>query len=97
MQQLLGVTVGHPLTPVHLLYLTTRAGALALGQGDRIGDLGVGKDFDAVWLRPEPGGQYAVNLKNASDAVDALARTFALATPADVVGVWSRGRRVVGG
>ena len=51
MQQLLG-PAGLPLTPAHLLYLCTRAGAQALGLDDRVGDLRVGKEFDAVWLRP---------------------------------------------
>ncbi len=95
MQQLLGAD-GLPLNPVHLLYLSTRAGARALGQADRIGDFTPGKDFDAVWLRPAARSQYAVNLDSAVDAVDALARTFALATPADVAGVWTRGVRAVG-
>jgi guanine deaminase len=93
MQQLLGAQ-GLPLTPVHLLYLATRAGARALGLADRVGDFDPGKDFDAVWVRPAPGSTYAVNLDHAADATDALARTFALATPADVAGVWVRGRRV---
>ena len=53
-QQLLGAD-GLPLTPAHLLYLATRAGARALGLADRVGDLGVGKEFDAVWLRPTDG------------------------------------------
>ena len=51
MQQLLGAQ-GLPLTPVHLLYLATRAGARALGLADRVGDFDPGKDFDAVWVRP---------------------------------------------
>ena len=89
-QQLLGPD-GLPLTPVHLLYLATRAGARALGLDDRVGDFAVGKDFDAVWLRPVPGSVLAVNLKHACDTTDALARTFALATPADVADVWIRG------
>jgi guanine deaminase len=89
-QQLLGAD-GLPLTPVHLLYLATRAGALALGLEDRVGDFSVGKDFDAVWLRPAAGSTLAVNLRHASDTVDALARIFALATPADVARVWLRG------
>ncbi len=93
LQQLLG-SGGYPLTPAHLLYLATRAGALALGLADRTGDLGVGKDFDAVWLRPAPGSTFAVNLDHAADASDALARTFALATAADVAAVWVGGRRV---
>jgi guanine deaminase len=95
MQQLLHED-GLPLSPVHLLYLCTRAGARALGQADRIGDLAPGKEFDAVWLRPAPRSQYAVNLESARDPVDALARTFALATPADVAGVWTHGVRVIG-
>lgn len=93
MQQLLGAE-GLPLTPVHLLYLATRAGALALGLADRVGDFGIGKDFDAVWLRPAAGTSYAINLEHAVDATDSLARTFALATAADVGGVWLHGDRV---
>jgi guanine deaminase len=89
-QQLLGPG-GLALTPVHLLYLATRAGARALGLDGQVGDFGVGKDFDAVWLRPAPGSTLAVNLSHACDATDALARVFALATPADVAGVWIRG------
>ena len=94
MQQLLGAD-GLPLTPVHLLYLATHAGARALGLSSRVGDLSVGKDFDAVWLRPEPSSSLAVNLRHAADPTDALARVFALSTAADVAGVWLRGERAV--
>ena len=94
-QQLLG-RQGLPLSPAHLLFLGTRAGALALGIADRVGDLAVGKEFDAVWLRPPAGGPLAVNLANAADPADALARIFALATAADVAGVWTAGRRISG-
>jgi guanine deaminase len=90
-QQLLGPN-GLDLTPVHLLYLATQAGARALGLEDRVGDFAVGKDFDAVWLRPADGSTLAVNLRHACDTTDALARVFALATPADVASVWIRGR-----
>jgi len=93
-QQVLG-PAGLSLTPVHLLYLATRAGAEALGLADRVGDFTPGKDFDAVWLRPAAGSTLAVNLRHARDAEDALARIFALGTHADVAGVWLRGRRVV--
>jgi guanine deaminase len=92
-QQLLG-PAGLSLTPVHLLYLATRAGARAIGLEDRVGDLAVGKDFDAVWLRPADRSTLAVNLRHARDTTDALARIFALATPADVAGVWVRGQSV---
>jgi guanine deaminase len=91
-QQLLG-PAGLSLTPVHLLYLATRAGALALGLEGQVGDFGVGKDFDAVWLRPVAGSPLDVNLAHAHSATDALARVFSLATPADVAGVWVRGER----
>jgi guanine deaminase len=94
-QQLLGAD-GLALTPVHLLYLATRAGAQALGLDDRVGDFAVGKDFDAVWLRPAPSSTLAVNLRQASDVTDALARIFALSTPADVAAVWLRGQRAAG-
>ena len=94
-QQLLGLA-GLPLTPVHLLYLATRAGARALGVEESVGDFAVGKDFDAVWLRPVAGSTLAVNLRHASNTTDALARIFSLATPADVAGVWIRGQRAGG-
>ena len=51
MQQLLGPE-GLPLSPAHLLYLCTRAGAQALGLDEKVGDLRVGKEFDALWLHP---------------------------------------------
>ena len=93
-QQLLGAD-GLPLTAVHLLYLATRAGARALGLDHRVGDFTVGKDFDAVRLRPAPGSTLAVNLRHARDTTDALARIFTLATPADLAGVWVQGEPAV--
>lgn len=90
-QQLLGAH-GYPLTPAHLLYLATRAGARALGLDDRVGDLSPGREFDAVLVRPPTGSALAVNLAAAADPSDALARIVALATPADLAQVWSHGR-----
>jgi guanine deaminase len=92
-QQLLGPE-GLPLTATHLLHLATRAGARALGLDDRIGDLTVGKEFDAVWLRPAAGSMLDVGLRHASDAYDALAKVFALATSADVARVWIGGDQI---
>jgi guanine deaminase len=40
------------LTPPHLLYLATRAGAEALGLAHLIGDFETGKAADLVYLRP---------------------------------------------
>ena len=82
-QQLLGEQ-GVRLEAAHLLHLTTAAGAAALGLGHQVGDLGVGKRFDAAWLRPRPGTVLEVALRNARDAEDALAKAFTLGTPADL-------------
>lgn len=91
MQALLG-PAGLPLTPAHQLFLATRAGALALGLD--VGDLSVGRPFDAVWICPEDGDPLASGLRQAASAEDALAKVFALGTPADVAGVWVAGERI---
>jgi guanine deaminase len=45
---------GVPLSPEHLLYLATRAGAEALGLAEETGDFAPGKSADLVrWLPPE--------------------------------------------
>jgi guanine deaminase len=85
-----------PLSPAHLLWLATAAGARALGLDDQIGDLSPGRRFDAVWVRPAPGSPLAVGLRHASDAAAAVAKLFALATSADVAAVWVDGTRVKG-
>jgi guanine deaminase len=92
MQALLGAD-GLALTPAHLLWMATRAGAIALDLPD-VGDLSVGRQFDAVWLRPESGSTLDRVLRHAVDADDALAKVFALGGPADVRGVWVAGARV---
>ncbi|PFG39740.1 guanine deaminase [Georgenia soli] len=92
-QQLLGPD-GLTLTPAHLLHLATRSGALALGLGDRVGDLGVGREFDAVRLHPRPGSTLDVALRHPKDATDALAKIFTLGTPADIDVVWVAGQVV---
>jgi len=93
MQHLLG-DEGLPLTSAHLLYLATGAGADALGLAAEVGDLGAGKQFDAIWFRPEEGSTLDVVLRNAHSEEDALAKAFALGGPADIVGVWVGGRRI---
>lgn len=89
-QQLLGQH-GYPLTATHLLHLATTAGAAALGMSATLGDLSVGKRFDAQWLCPTAGSPLDVGLTNAGNAEQALARVFALGTPTDVRGVWVDG------
>ena len=91
MQALLGAE-GVTLTPAHLLFLATRAGALALGLD--VGDLSEGRPFDAVWICPEAGDPLDVGLRHAASAEAALAKVFALGTPADVAGVWVAGERL---
>ena len=89
-QQLLGLE-GHRLTAGHLLHLATAAGADALGLAESTGDLSVGKEYDALWLRPEPGSTLDVALRHADSPDDALAKVFALAGPADVRQTWVAG------
>ncbi|MDQ6688764.1 MAG: guanine deaminase [Actinomycetota bacterium] len=90
MQQLLGDR-GLPLTSAHLLYLATAAGAEAIGMSEEVGMLSVGKQFDALWLRPAPGTTLAVGLRHAAGPEEALARTFALGTSADIGAVFVGG------
>lgn len=93
MQALLGPE-GLPLTATHLLHLATRAGALALGLEHEVGDLSVGKQFDAVWVRPLPGDPLDLALRHADSAEMALARIFTLGGDSDLAGVWVAGNRL---
>jgi guanine deaminase len=93
MQQLQGPD-GVPLSATHLLHLATAAGAYALGLRDEVGDLGVGKRFDALWLRPDEGSTLDVALRHAGGPQDAVAKAFALASSHDVAGVWVGGDQV---
>ncbi|HLS25724.1 MAG TPA: amidohydrolase family protein, partial [Beutenbergiaceae bacterium] len=85
---------GVDLAAADLLHLVTRSGALAMGLGEQVGDLSVGKQFDAVWLTPRPGGTLQATLRHAADATDALAKIFTLASPADIAAVWAGGQRI---
>ncbi|MGI8900825.1 MAG: guanine deaminase [Nocardioides sp.] len=93
MQQLLGAR-GLPLTSAHLLHLATAAGASTLGLADQVGDFEVGKQFDALWLRSPEGSTLQVGLQHAAGPDEALAKTFALASSADVASVWVGGAQV---
>lgn len=77
----------------HLLHLATVAGARALGL-DQVGHLSVGMAFDGVWFRPQEGSTTEVVLRHAAGPGDALAKIFALGTPADIAGVWVAGERL---
>lgn len=82
------------LTAADLLRLATAAGADALGLAARTGDFEVGREFDAVWWRPQEGSTFEVGLRHAESAEDALAKLFALGTPADIAAVWVAGDRL---
>jgi guanine deaminase len=96
MQQLRGPE-GVPLTAGHLLHLATAAGAAALGLREQIGDLSIGKRFDALWLRPPPGSPLEVGLRHADGPDQALARAFAMGVSSDVAAVWVDGAPVKSG
>jgi guanine deaminase len=89
-QQLLG-REGHRLSARHLLHLATSAGADALGLSSVIGDFTVGKEFDALWLRPPSGCTLDIGLRHADSPEDALAKAFAMAGPSDVAATWVAG------
>lgn len=95
-QRLLGDR-GLPLSPGHLLHLSTSAGAAALGLDDVVGDLSVGKEFDAICLRPPSGTALDIGLRHAGSAEEALGKVFALASDADVADVWIAGEQIASG
>jgi guanine deaminase len=85
---------GFRLCPEHLLYLTTRAGAEALGLADTVGDLSPGKSADYVLVRPPPGGTLDVVLRRADSPEDALGAVFTLAKKESVAEVRLAGEPV---
>ena len=92
MQQLM--PGGHPLSPSHLLYLSTLAGAEALDLQATTGDFSAGKAFDAVYLRPPPGTPLEAVMTHAEGPERVLAALFTLGGAADVRAVWVGGDRV---
>lgn len=93
MQQLLGDR-GLGLDAAKLLHLATSAGAGVLGLDDVVGDFSVGKQFDAVWLRPKAGTPLDVGIRHAAGPAEALAKAFAMGTTADVARVFIGGAPV---
>lgn len=82
---------GYPLTPAHLLYLVTRAGAEALDLADEVGDLTPGKAADFVLLRPPEGSTLAEVLAHSPSADATLGSLFTLAREESVVEVYVGG------
>ncbi len=85
---------GHPLSPAHLLYLSTLAGAEALDLQATTGDFSAGKAFDAVYLRPPPGTPLEAVMTHAEGPERVLAALFTLGSATDVRQVWVGGDRV---
>jgi guanine deaminase len=69
---------GYPLTPAHLLYLVTRAGAELLGMDSETGDLTAGKAADFVYLRAPEGSPLAAAISRARSPEQILAALFTL-------------------
>jgi guanine deaminase len=67
------------LTPAHLLYLATRAGAESLALEHEVGDFQGGKAADIVYLRPPSGSPLAGVVQNSNDPERILAALFTLA------------------
>jgi guanine deaminase len=76
---------GMLLSPAHLLYLATRAGAEALNLGTETGDFAVGKSADFVYLRAPEGSLLEGILDRAEGMERSLAALFTLAGPESVV------------
>jgi guanine deaminase len=85
---------GRLLTAAELLYLGTRAGADALGLGDEIGDFGIGKAADFLYLRPPERSPLAAVLRNAPSAERMLAAILTLTGAESVRETWVGGECV---
>ncbi|HML51918.1 MAG TPA: guanine deaminase [Propionicimonas sp.] len=85
---------GYDLSAAQLLYLATTAGARALGLHNRIGDLGEGKQFDAILINPWNNPALMGSLRTSDSAEAALAAVFTLSGPGDVQRVWIGGQQV---
>lgn len=88
---------GYPVDPAHLLYLATRAGADALGLGDRVGDFTPGKEADVIWIRPRKGSALACRLEDQADKLspqDVLGALFTLHGDVEVARVFVAGEPV---
>lgn len=70
---------GVRLGPAELLWLSTAAGAAALGLADETGDFSAGKSADFVLVRPLPGSTLAAVLERSESVEEQLGAVFTLA------------------
>jgi guanine deaminase len=82
---------GMTLSPAHLLFLATRAGAKALGLEDETGDFTPGKSADLVCLRPPDGTPLASAVERAESPERVLAALITQAGAESVREVRVRG------
>jgi guanine deaminase len=92
--QMLQGSEGVRLSPAHLLWLATGAGAAALGLSDEIGDLSVGKSADYVLVRPRAGSTLAAVLEHSGSVQEALGAVFTLAREDSIAEVRVAGKVV---
>lgn len=85
---------GYDLTPAHLLYLATKAGAEILGLADTVGDFEPGKAADILHLKPEPKSTLEVHFRHLDSADQLLGSLFTLHGEALVETVWLDGKAV---
>jgi len=85
---------GMLLTPAHMLYLATRAGAEALQLEHETGDFTIGKSADFVYLRPPPASVLEGVLEQAESPNRILAALFTLAGAESIAEVHVGGNRI---
>ena len=95
--QMLAGSDGARLSPAHLVWLSTAAGAAALGLSDEVGDLGVGKSADYVLIRAPEGSTLAAVLERSESVEERLGALFTLAREESIAEVRVAGEVVFAG
>ncbi|MGI8571945.1 MAG: guanine deaminase [Solirubrobacteraceae bacterium] len=85
---------GPHLSPAHVLYLATRAGAAALGIEDEVGDLAPGKSADFILVRPPNGSVLEAVLERTESLEASIGALFTLAREDSIAQVRVAGRLV---
>ncbi len=86
---------GVKLSPAHLLYLATKAGAKALHLEDQIGDFTPGKQADFVVLKAPKGSTLERTLQGSPSMAASLGALFTLAREESVKNVFVAGEKLV--